>query len=160
MIARKQEISRQLNELIDAPPAGGSRPSRPSANIAGSPSLEELPGFSRFHCAGVIVVPMGPFLGPRWAPWPPPIKQEPEALNGDRRGILPGDFVHRRNARFPRMEESNRANVAWFSPAKLLEIQISGMVHFFSPRVGSLCEPFSCLLPKVTHISLYKHALP
>jgi hypothetical protein len=37
---------------------------------------------------------------------------------------LPGDFVHRRNARFPRMEESNRANVAWFSPAKLLEIQI------------------------------------
>ena len=127
----------------------------------GIPSLEELPGFSRLIARGSLSSPMGPFLVPRrWAPWPPPIKQEPEALNGDRRGILPVDFVYRRNARFPRMEESNRANVAWFSPAKLLEIQISGMVHFFSPRVGSLCEPFSCLLPKVTHISLYKHALP
>ncbi len=160
MIARKQKISRQLNELIDAPPAGESCPSRPSANIAGSPSLEELPGFSRFNCARVIVVPHGALLGPTVGALATANQTRAGGLERRPARHFSGDFVHRRNARFPRMEESNRANVAWSSPAKLLEIQISGKVHFFSPRVGSRREPFSCLLPKVTHISLYKHALP
>jgi hypothetical protein len=159
MIARKQEISRQLNELIEPRRREGLVPRDPPQTSRDPPPLKSFLVFRVLIARGSLSSPMGPFLVPRWAPWPPPIKQEPEALNGDRRAFS-GDFVHRRNARFPRMEESNRANVTWFSPAKLLEIQISGMVHFFSPRVGSLCEPFSCLLPKVTHISLYKHALP
>jgi len=89
MIARKQKISRQLNELIDAPPAGESCPSRPSANIAGSPPLKSFLVFRVLIARGSLSSPMGPFLVPRWAPWPPPIKQEPEALNGDRRDIFP-----------------------------------------------------------------------
>jgi hypothetical protein len=141
MIARKQEISRQLNELIDAPPAGESRPSTPSANIAGSPSLEELLVLRNFP-ARVIVASRGPPLSLRTGPWAPLIKQDPEALNGDRRDILPGAFVPRRNARFPRAEESNRANAAWISPAKLLEIQIPRKVHFIATRMGSLRRTF------------------
>ena len=117
MIARKQKSAVNSTKLIDAPPAESLVPRDPPQTSRDPPRLNSS-GFSRFNCARVIVGPHGALLGPTVGALATANQTRAGGLERRPARHFSGDFVHRRNARFPRMEESNRANVAWLSPGE------------------------------------------